>query len=84
MPLVPVKLPEIAKPRVACQAILQANTSHAVRVQAFEFSVKRAKTYDAFMSDALAAGDAAALEFESQLELSGGQDAEVLVFDLSA
>ena len=32
----------------------------------------------------LAAGDAAALEFESQLRLSGGQDAEVLVFDLAA
>ena len=32
----------------------------------------------------LAAGDAVALEFESQLELSDGQDAEVLVFDLAA
>ena len=32
----------------------------------------------------LAAGDAAALECESQLELSDGQDAEVLVFDLAA
>ena len=32
----------------------------------------------------LTAGDAAALEFESQLQLSGGQDAEVLVFDLAA
>ena len=32
----------------------------------------------------LTAGDAAALEFETQLELSGGQNAEVLVFDLAA
>ena len=32
----------------------------------------------------LAAGDAAALESESQLQLSGGQGAEVLVFDLAA
>ena len=32
----------------------------------------------------LTAGDAAALELESQLQLSGGQDAEVLVFDLAA
>jgi redox-sensitive bicupin YhaK (pirin superfamily) len=31
----------------------------------------------------LQAGDAAALESESQLQLSGGQDAEVLVFDLA-
>ncbi|WP_372826044.1 pirin family protein [Polaromonas sp.] len=33
---------------------------------------------------ALQAGDAAQLEGESRLELSGGEDAEVLVFDLAA
>jgi hypothetical protein len=31
----------------------------------------------------LAAGDAARLKGESRLQLSGGKDAEVLVFDLS-
>jgi quercetin 2,3-dioxygenase len=32
----------------------------------------------------LAAGDAALIEREDQLQLAGGKDAEVLVFDLTA
>lgn len=58
MPLVSVKIPEDTRQRVANLASRHDITAHAVMVQAIVAAVERSETYDAFMSDALAARDA--------------------------